>query len=956
MEDLQERAKQIFVHALGLDPPKRAAYLRTACGSSPEVKARVEEMLIEDDPAGNFLEHPLFDRPPPENIQGEGDATQDVNSRTGHFAASHTHTSQFISGEVICERFRVVRFIAKGGMGEVYEVEDRQLRGVHIALKTVLSQYAADPLMQERFEREVLNAREVVHPNLCPIYDIFHWKRAERRLTFLTMKLLAGETLSARLGRAGPIADPEASLIIRQVGAGLAAAHAAGILHRDIKAANIILDGSGEKVYACVTDFGLARAALGETTALTLHGVAGTPGYMAPELFYGGVPSKASDVFSFGVVVYQVLTGRLPHPTLNHTPADSLSALTESLPQPWRRLVIGCLEPNPDLRFKDIPTALQSLTQAPVGQKENQASAGFLTRRRVIALAATGCAAVAGGAWLEREKLIDWFEPLPAKRFVALMAWPAEDSTPVVQTILDSIGNRLARAEAYVKDLLVVSARDVPPGGVSLTTPDKSEVSLGANLVLTASVQQDPSHAHLRLQLLDAGSQRVLRGTILSCAVAEIAALTQQAADQAAALLRLPHKEKPVSDAEELRNVPQDVMQAYSEARQLAQEPNHSGLQQAIGKYQHALELNPHFALGYAMVAKAYVEQYFVTREPANLDLAGRNAANALRYNPNSAMGLFSQALVLLYTGNAVGALKLFAKALQADPGNPEVLLYQAKAFENIGKDHIEDAERVYRQIIAERPNYWPAYNNLGVLLARKGDRKGAAEAFANAGSAAPAVALPMANLATTYIQLGRREDARAALTECLRRGENEDLYLALGNLDFEDGKYNDALKAYQHAGKLDPKDHMVQRDIGDCYAMLGNLQLEKASYLEAARLLSSSLQTDSQDGLGWANLAFYHAKTGDFAAADVDIRNAEAHGGTDLESQFTITQALAVMGRKKEALSRLEWCLNCNISSAELDLATDLKDLRKDPAFLGYVKSRGTGKTAMSNCKSRPS
>jgi eukaryotic-like serine/threonine-protein kinase len=98
----------------------------------------------------------------------------------------------------------VIRFIAKGGMGEVYEVEDRQLRGVHVALKTVLSQYAADPLMQERFEREVLNAREVVHPNICPIYDIFHWKRPEGRLTFLTMKLLAGETLSARLGRAGP--------------------------------------------------------------------------------------------------------------------------------------------------------------------------------------------------------------------------------------------------------------------------------------------------------------------------------------------------------------------------------------------------------------------------------------------------------------------------------------------------------------------------------------------------------------------------------------------------------------------------------------------------------------------------------------------------------------------------------------------------------------------------------
>jgi serine/threonine protein kinase len=353
-------------------------------------------------------------------------------------------------------------------------VEDRQLRGVHVALKTVLSQYAADPLMQERFEREVLSAREVVHPNICPIYDIFHWKRAEGRLTFLTMKLLAGETLSARLARAGPIPEPEASLIIRQVGAGLAAAHQAGILHRDIKAANIILDGVGEKVSACVTDFGLARAALGETTALTSHGIAGTPGYMAPELFYGETPSAASDVYSFGIVVYQILTGRLPRLSLHQTPANSLSTLTEGLPQQWRRLVEGCLEPRPDLRFKDIPAALQSLTNAATERIEDVPGPRFLTRRKMIALTATGCLAAAGGAWLEREKLIDWFEPLPKKRFVALMAWPAGDSTPVVQTILDSIGNRLAREEAHVKDLLIITFSDLQDRANVVESPTSS--------------------------------------------------------------------------------------------------------------------------------------------------------------------------------------------------------------------------------------------------------------------------------------------------------------------------------------------------------------------------------------------------------------------------------------------------------------------------------------------------
>ena len=172
--------------------------------------------------------------------------------------------SQFKPGELIDGRFVVVRFIARGGMGEVYEVEDCQLRGAHVALKTILSQYAVDPVMRQRCEREVLCAREVVHPNLCPIYDLGYWNRPGGALTYLTMKLLPGESLAARISRAGPIPGKEALCIMRQVGGGIAAAHDAGILHRDIKSANIIVQGKGGQVIAWVTDFGLARAALGD--------------------------------------------------------------------------------------------------------------------------------------------------------------------------------------------------------------------------------------------------------------------------------------------------------------------------------------------------------------------------------------------------------------------------------------------------------------------------------------------------------------------------------------------------------------------------------------------------------------------------------------------------------------------------------------------------------------------
>ena len=224
-----------------------------------------------------------------------------------------TAQGRLIAGQVLNDRFVIVRFIAKGGMGEVYEAEDRLLHGPHIALKTIRPESADDPGLQHRFEQEVLSAREVVHPNLCPIYGIERCGKPAPGFLFLTMKLLPGETLAARLQRSGPVQKEEGLAIVRQMADGLAAIEAAGIVHRDIKPNNVMLDGAGSEVRLWITDFGLAHALEAE---LTVSGsrrlVAGTPGYLAPELLHGHPPSQASDLFAFGVVLHQVFTGEKP--------------------------------------------------------------------------------------------------------------------------------------------------------------------------------------------------------------------------------------------------------------------------------------------------------------------------------------------------------------------------------------------------------------------------------------------------------------------------------------------------------------------------------------------------------------------------------------------------------------------------------------------------------------------
>ena len=216
---------------------------------------------------------------------------------------------RFDPGQVIAERFTVIRFIAHGGMGEVYEVEDRFLQGVHIALKVILPHIAGDAGSSRRFEQEVLLARKVTHPNLCPIYDISRCQEPAPPFVFLTMKLLAGETLASRLKRPLSIPRNECMSIFRQMTAGLGAIHDGGIVHRDIKPNNVMLDYSGSELCVSIMDFGLARLYDSQTT-ITVGLIAGTPGYIAPELLRGDPPSQATDIFALGVLIQQVLTNR----------------------------------------------------------------------------------------------------------------------------------------------------------------------------------------------------------------------------------------------------------------------------------------------------------------------------------------------------------------------------------------------------------------------------------------------------------------------------------------------------------------------------------------------------------------------------------------------------------------------------------------------------------------------
>jgi len=284
------------------------------------------------------------------------------------------HTT-FQPGTLVGHRYLIRHFIARGGMGEVYEAFDRELQE-RVALKTVTSTACDNASAVRRLKAEVQLARRVSHPNVCRIYDFGTHVMAETgaQISFLTMEFVDGETLGQRVRLAGPMPVDEARALGRQLLRGLAAAHEAGVLHRDFKSDNVML--RAEPSGGCsplILDFGLARAldAGSRSTSGSHSNLLGTFGYIAPEQLEGRPHTTASDVYSFGLVWFEMLTGELPFDSPTSPVSRALARLQSAATAPSRRnplvpgdldaVVLGCLRRSPKERYQTARDVLEAL-------------------------------------------------------------------------------------------------------------------------------------------------------------------------------------------------------------------------------------------------------------------------------------------------------------------------------------------------------------------------------------------------------------------------------------------------------------------------------------------------------------------------------------------------------------------------------------------------------------------
>jgi serine/threonine protein kinase len=332
--DRWRKITAIFHAALACESSDRTAFVATSCGNDVELWRDVVSMLAAHDEAGARGETP-----------GLVDARTLIDSALG---------IALTPGELFAERYRIVSLLGRGGMGDVYRADDLRI-GEPVALK-FLSHAPAHAKRIERFIREARLARQIAHPNVCRVYDIGEWNA---RL-YLSMEYIEGEDLECLLKRVGPLPAEKALDVAHQLCAGLAAAHERGILHLDLKPANVMIDARGR---AIITDFGVARAA--EEKATTT--VAGTPAYMPPEQLAGGALTAQTDLYALGLLMFEIFTGSRvsadgsivgPATTLGR--GDPLLSSAVALDPAVEAAIRGCLQRE----MEDRPHSAMAVTAA----------------------------------------------------------------------------------------------------------------------------------------------------------------------------------------------------------------------------------------------------------------------------------------------------------------------------------------------------------------------------------------------------------------------------------------------------------------------------------------------------------------------------------------------------------------------------------------------------------------